>query len=353
MTHIFPKLKLLIGEQPPVPDLPPQQAQRRLQLVFRRFLGVFARPEHPLALFLDDLQWLDAATLDMLSDLLTQADVQRLLIIGAYRDNEVDSAHPLKRKLDAIRKAGAIVQEISLAPLVQEDLGRLMADTLNCAPTVVSPLAGLVHDKTGAKPFFAIQFISALAEEGLLRFDHNAARWRWELDRLHAKGYTDNVVDLMVGRLTRLPVETRAALQQLACLGNVARITMLSVVLGKSEDDVHSDLWDAVRLELVERLEGSYKFTHDRVQEATYSLIPERLRAEVHVRIGRLLAARTPAEKREEAIFEIVNQLNRGAALITSPDEREQLAEFNLLAVQRAKATTAYASALTYLTAGA
>ena len=352
MIDVVPELKLLIGEQRPVQELSPQQAQGRLQLVFRRFLGVFARPEHPLALFLDDLQWLDAATLDMLADLLTQADVQRLLVIGAYRDNEVNSTHPLMRRLDAIRKAGAMVQEISLAPLTQEDLERLMADTLNCTPTIASPLAGLVHDKTGGNPFFAIQFISALAEEGLLRFDHDAAHWRWELDRLHTKGYTDNVVDLMVGRLTRLPVETQAALQQLACLGNVARITMLSVVIGKSEDDVRSDLWEAVRLELVQHVEGSYKFVHDRVQEAAYSLIPERLRAEAHLRIGRLLTAHTPAEKREEGIFEIVNQLNRGAALITSRDEREQFAELNLLAGRRAKATTAYASALAYLTAG-
>ena len=157
----------------------------------------------------------------------------------------------------------------------------------------------------------------------------------------------------MVGKLTRLSAETQAALQQFACLGNVAEITMLSIVLGKSNEDVRSDLWDAVRLELVEHSEGSYKFIHDRVQEAAYSLIPERLRAEAHLRIGRLLAAHTPAEKREEAIFEIVNQLNRGAALITSRDEREQLAELNLIAGRRAKATTAYASALTYLTAGA
>jgi len=159
-------LKLLIGEQPPVQELSPQQAQGRLQLVFRRFLGVFARPEHPLALFLDDLQWLDAATLDMLADLLTQADVQQLLVIGAYRDNEVDSAHPLMRRLDTIRKAGALVQEISLAPLAQEDLGRLIADTLSCEPRAAAPVARLVHEKTGGNPFFAIQFISALAEEG-------------------------------------------------------------------------------------------------------------------------------------------------------------------------------------------
>jgi predicted ATPase len=147
--------------------------------------------------------------------------------------------------------------------------------------------------------------------------------------------------------LTRLPGQTQAALQQLACLGNVAEITMLSMVLGKSNEDVRSDLWDAVRLELVEHLEGSYKFIHDRVQEAAYSLISERLRAEAHLCIGRLLVVHTPAEKREEVIFEIVNQLNRGAALITSRDEREQLAELNLIAGRRAKATTAYASALT------
>jgi predicted ATPase len=352
MIDVVPELKLLIGEQPPVHELPPQQAQGRLQLVFRRFVGVFARPEHPLTLFLDDLQWLDTATLDMLADLLTQSDVQQLLMVGAYRDNEVDASHPLMRKLDAVRKAGALVHEISLAPLAREDLGRLIADTLSCAPTSAAPLARLVHEKTAGNPFFAIQFISALAEEGLLRFDHDAARWCWELDRIHAKGHTDNVADFMVGRLTRLPVQSQVALQQLACLGNVAEITVLSLVLRKSIEDVRSDLREPLRLELVERLKGSYKFSHDRVQEAAYSLIPERLRAEAHLRIGRLLAAHTPVERREEGIFEIVNQLNRGAALITSRNEREQFAELNLLAGQRAKDTTAYASALSYLTVG-
>jgi PAS domain S-box-containing protein len=352
IVKFVPELELVIGKQPPVADLPPQDAQNRFQMVFRRFLGVFARKEHPLALFLDDLQWLDSATLDLLAHLVTHSEVRHLLLVGAYRDNEVSTSHPLLRTLDCIRKAGAFVQEVSLAPLAHEDLGRLIADTLSCTPGRAAPLARLVQEKTAGNPLFAIQFISALAEEGLLRFDHDGARWRWELERLHAKGYTDNVVDLMVGRLTRLPVETRAALQQLACLGNVAEITTLSIVLGKSNEDVRSDLWEAVRLELVEHLEGSYKFIHDRVQEAAYSLIPERLRAEAHLRIGRLLAAHTPAGKREEAIFEIVNQLNRGAALVTSRDEREQLAELNLLAGQRAKATSAYTSALTYLTAG-
>ena len=353
IVNLVPELELVIGKQPAVADLPPQDAQNRFQMVFRRFLGVFARKEHPLALFLDDLQWLDAATLDLLEHLVTHPEVRHVLLVGAYRENQVSSSHPLLRTLGAIRKAGAFVQEVSLAPLAQEDLVRLIADTLSCAPDRAAPLARLVHEKTGGNPFFAIQFISALAEEGLLRFDHYAVRWRWELDRVHAKGYTDNVVDLMVRKLTRLPAETQAALQQLACLGNLTDITMVSIVLGKSNEDVRSDLWDAVRLELVEHLGGSYKFIHDRIQEAAYSLVPERLRTEAHLRIGRLLAAHTPAERREEAIFEIVNQLNRGAALIALPDEREQLAEFNLIAGQRAKATTAYASALTYLATGA
>jgi serine/threonine protein kinase len=163
IADLVPELKLIIGEQPPVPDLPPKDAQGRFQLVFRRFMGVFARPEHPLALFLDDLQWLDAATLDLLEDLLTRPDVQHLMLIGAYRDNEVNSAHPLMRKLEAIRQAGAIVQEIILAPLTCEDLGRLIADSLHCEPERVTPLAQLVHEKTAGNPFFAIQFISALA----------------------------------------------------------------------------------------------------------------------------------------------------------------------------------------------
>src|SRR4030088_751835 len=159
MVDLVPELKLIIGEQPPVPDLPPQDAQGRFQLVFRRFIGVFARPEHPLALFLDDLQWLDAATLDLLEDLLTRPDVQHLMLIGAYRGNEVNSAHPLMRKLEAIGKAGARVQEIILAPLAREDLGRLVAESLRCDPALAAPLTQMVHQKTGGNPFFAIQFI--------------------------------------------------------------------------------------------------------------------------------------------------------------------------------------------------
>src|SRR5260221_2007870 len=275
------------------------------------------------------------------------------MLIGNYRDNEVDSTHPLWRRLEAIRQAGAALHDILLAPLGRKDLGHLIMDSLHCESERAIPLAQLVHEKTGGNPFFVIQFIYALVEEQLLTFDHNDARWFWDLNRIRAKGHTDNVVDLMAGKLNRLAVETQKALQELACLGNSADVTTISIVHGTSEEQVHSDLWEAGRLELIARQDGIYKFVHDRIQEAAYSLISEQLRAEAHLRMGRLLVAHTPAEKREEAIFEIVNQLNRGAALITSRDEREQLAELNLIAGKRAKASTAYASALKYLVAGA
>ncbi len=352
MIELVPELELIIGEQPPVPDLPSQQAQRRFQLTLRRFVSVFATPEHPLALFLDDLQWLDAATLDLLEDLLTQSDLRHLLLIGAYRDNEVDAAHPLARKLQEIRGAGGIAEEIALAPLARDDVRQLIADSLRCGTEEAAALAQLLHEKTGGNPFFAIQFLSELAEEELLRFDHEATRWVWDLSSIRAKDYTDNVVNLMVGKLTRLPSTTLVAVQQLACFGNIADVPMLSIAFEMSESQIHTDLWEALRAELLERHKDSYIFAHDRVYEAAYALIPESSRASAHLRIGRLLAQRTPAEQRHEMIFEIVNQLNRGMDLIADNEERRQLAEFNLIAGRRAKASGAYASACNYLQYG-
>ncbi len=352
MVDLVPELKLIIGEQPPVAELPPRDAQSRFQLVFRRFVSVFTR-DHPLALFLDDLQWLDAATLDLMEDLLTHPDVTHVMMIGAYRDNEVAPAHPLMRKLEAIRQAGAIVHEIVLVPLTRADLEELIADSLHCERGRAGPLAQLVEEKTSGNPFFAIQFISALFEEGLLVFEHAEGQWCWDPNRIHAKGYTDNVVDLMVGKLNRLPTGTQKALQQLACLGNSADFAILRMVYqGDASEEMHRQLSAAVRAGLVFRSDDAYRFLHDRVQEAAYSLIPQGLRAEAHLRIGMLMASHTSPDKLEEGIFEIVNQLNRGAHLVPSLTERERIAELNLIAGRRAKISTAYGSALKYLRAG-
>ncbi|WP_369719617.1 AAA family ATPase [Bradyrhizobium sp. LLZ17] len=352
VVELIPELKAIVGEQQPVPELPLQQAQSRFHRVFEQFIGLFARPEHPLVLFLDDLQWVDMATFELLEDLLSRPSLKHLMLIGAYRDNEVGATHPVMRMREAVKAPGGRIVEITLAPLGRRHLRQLLADALRCEQTHAAPLAQLVHDKTGGNPLFAIQFMFSLVDEGLLAFDHDATQWRWDLDRIHAKRYTDNVVDLMLGNLTRLPVATRAALSQMACLGNTAEIAVISIVLGASDDRVHADLWPAVRQEFVEPHAGGYRFVHDRFQEAAYALIAEGERAAAHLRIGRLFLARTSPEAVEENVFEIVSQLNRGAALITATEERVRVAELNLLAGWRAKAATDFASALVHFSSG-
>ncbi|MCU1339069.1 MAG: hypothetical protein JWO19_4650, partial [Bryobacterales bacterium] len=352
IVNVIPEVEFIIGKQPSVPDLPPRDARNRFQLVFRRFLSAFARPEHPLALFLDDLQWLDAATLELLERLITHPDVRHLMLVGAYRDNEVSSSHPLMRTLGAIRNSGARMQEIVLAPLGLDDVGRLVADALHCEGDSGDPLAQLVHEKTGGNPFFAIQFLTALAEEGLLRLDPDAAAWIWDLARIRAKGYTENVVDLMVGKLQRLSGPTQKALRQFGCLGNVVEIATLSLVFGKSEEEIHTALREAARAGLILRLDSSYRFLHDRIQEAAHALIPEAERAEAHLRIGRALLTSMTADDLAEHLFDVSNQLNRGAPLLVDRDEKAQVATIDLRAGRKAKVSAAYASASAYFSAG-
>jgi predicted ATPase/signal transduction histidine kinase/GAF domain-containing protein/CheY-like chemotaxis protein len=352
IVNLIPELELVIGQQEPVPDLPPREAQNRFRRVFGHFLGVFARPEHPLALFLDDLQWLDAATLDFLEHVITHAEVGHLLLVGAYRDNEVGPAHPLMRTLEAIRKTDARVQEIVLAPLGLEDVGQLVADALHCELGRARPLAQLIREKTGGNPFFAIQFFSALAEEGLLAFDSGTRAWQWDLDSIRARSYSDNVVDLMAEKLKRLSANTQEALKQFACLGNVATIDILTLVHGEAEATTHAALWEAVHAGLVFRLDGAYKFLHDRIQQAAYSLIPEELRADMHLGIGRVLLSRIESNELAEGLFDVANQFNRGTARLVERNEKAQAATINLRAGRKAKASAAYASACAYFSAG-
>jgi len=353
MVNLVPQLELIIGQQSPVPDLSPQEAQGRFQLVFRRFINAFARQAHPLVLFLDDLQWVDTGTLVLLADLATQPDLHHLMVIGAYRDNEVDGTHPLRQALEAIRQAGAKLQEIVLAPLDTNDVAQLIGDSMKCPSTEAQPLAQLVLNKTGGNPFFTRQFLSALADEKLLQFDATERAWRWNLPRIHAKGYTDNVVDLMVGKLARLAQDAQDALARFACLGNAADAATLGIVLECSAEVVHVILREPERVGLVYRQDDAYAFLHDRVQEAAYSLIPQASQAGMHLRLGRLLASGLPPEAIADRIFEVVSQLNRGVAFIADEPERENLAELNLLAGRRAKESTAYASAMTYFMTGA
>jgi predicted ATPase/signal transduction histidine kinase/GAF domain-containing protein len=352
LVNLVPELELITGKQPTVPDLSPQESRNRFQMVFRRFLGVFAHEAHPLALFLDDLQWIDGATLDLLEDLVTHPEVRHLLLVGAYRDNEVGPSHPLMRTLEAIRETGAGVYEIVLAALGLGDVGRLIVGALHCDPEQAQTLAQLLLEKTGGNPFFAIQFLAALADESLLMFDSGTAVWNWDIDRIHAKNYTDNIVDLMVRKLKRLSVGTQDALKHLACLGNITDVGMLSMVHQQTEEVMHAALWEAVSAGLIVHQSGNYKFLHDRIQQAAYSLFPEGRRGAVHLHIGRRLLANMTTDELAERLFDVANQLNRGAEWLIDPFEKVLVATIDLRAGRKAKASAAYASARSYFAAG-
>jgi PAS domain S-box-containing protein len=352
LTDLIPNLVRLIGPQPTVAVLSPVDAQLRFQTVFQRFVGVFARAEHPLVIFVDDLQWLDPATLTLIEYLLLHPDTRHLLLIGAYRDNEVDSAHPLMLKLEDLRKAGAKVDQIVLGPLSIGDINQLLCDTLRRSPDEMRPFAELVHSRSGGNPFFAGQFLTSLVEERLIEFDPLSRSWTWDLDAIVDKRFSDNPVDLMIGRLRRLAPEAQEALKLLACLGSHADFATLAKLRGESVEAIHASFRDAVRAGVAVPREGSYRFFHDRVQEAAYALIPTEGRAELHLRVARLLIAETAQERVAEKIYDLVNQLNLGSTLIFEWPEKVRAAEFNFVAGRKAKASTAYAAASTYLAAG-
>ncbi len=350
MVDLVPELRLVIGDQPPVPEAPPQAAQRRFQLVVGRFIGIFAKPHHPLVLFLDDLQWLDVATLDLIEFLLNRSDLQNLLLIAAHRRKDVDVKHPLAQRLVEIQASRQRVQEIDLEPLTRAAVEEFTADALHCEPAYAMPIAQLIYEKTNGNPFFLTQFLRALTEEELLTFDHDKGQWRWDLERIKEKSYAENVADLMVGKLGGLRDETRRALLELACLGNSAEIAMLCLVHGVSEQTLHADLRDATHLELIRRLKNSYAFVHDRVQEAAYGLQPDPdRRTTLHLRIGLVLAAQLTPNETNERVYIIANQLNRGISALTNGAEREQVIAVNLAAGRRARNATAYHAAAIYL----
>jgi PAS domain S-box-containing protein len=350
IVDVLPQVELIIGKQPPVQALPPAETQHRFRMVFRQFLEVFTHKEHPLVLFLDDLQWIDRASLALIEYLFTYPDMRYLLLIGAYRDNEVDVAHPLTRSLDVIRRSGAAMTEIRLAPPAPEALNRLVADTLHVSAEACRPLTQLVFDRTGGNPFFFTQFLASLHQDGLLQHDARKRIWKWDLARIKAKDFADNVVDLMVDKLRRLPVPAQDILQLAACLGN--KFTLRSLALVSPVAEVERCLAPAIDEGLIVCTEGSGKFLHDRIQQAAYSLIPETRRDAMHLRIGMILMENLPPDDLAEQLFDVANQLNHGSMLFCGQDEKARVAELNLRAGRKAKTSTAYASACIYLAAG-
>ena len=352
LVNLLPELELLVGKQPPLPNMAPRDAENLFNAVIRRFLRVFAQADHPLVLFLDDIQWLDAASLRLLESLIADADTKYLLLVAAYRDNEVDVRHPVHQALQRLRDGGTTLHECVLGPLSVETLRQFVGDALGEGGERVALLAKLVHGKTGGNPFFAIQFLTDLVAEALIEFDPRSARWQWSLERIQARQFTDNVVDFMVARLRRLPERTRMALMQISALGIRASVAALTTIHDTSEAELRDDLSSAIAAGLVVEDGASIRLLHDRVQEAAYALVPDGERAAFHLRIGRLLWPRLEEEGFTEGVFEVVNQLNRGASLIVDEGERLRLAELNLSAGRRARQSGAFAAAMSHFVAG-
>jgi len=357
IIDVIPDLELVIGTQPEIAKVGPTEAQNRFNLFFMNFVNVLCDKKHPFILFIDDLQWVDLASLDLLKSIMLDNEIQHLLIIGAYRDNEVDSTHPLIMAIDKLQKANVSINTIFLANLQQEDVNYLLQDSLSCESALTQSLSYLIYQKTQGNAFFTHQFLQTLYFEALLRFDFEQHQWQWDVKRIAAQNITDNVVELMANKIEKLPEKTSAVLKLAACIGNQFDLPILAIIYEQNQNETLSVLWDAIKEGLIQpndenykRLEvdekATFKFLHDRVQQAAYALIDEKDRHLIHWQIGHLLLKNTPDEALDTHIFDIVNHLNLGMAVVQN--ETRQIVQLNLLAVKKAKLFTAFQAALKY-----
>ncbi|NQE32290.1 AAA family ATPase [Microcoleus asticus] len=371
IVEVIPEVELIIGSQAPLPDMPPAEQRNRFNLVFQKFIKTFTQPEHPLVIFLDDLQWADIASLELIQLLMTVADNKYLFLMGAYRDNEVTEAHPLTQILESIAKAKVTtINKILLAPLALTDITQLLVDTLFAESKNAKPLAELLQQKTGGNPFFINEFLKSLHSEAWLYFNYESQKWQWDLKQIKAQPLTDNVLELTSKKVKKLPTATQAVLKLAACVGNQFDLKTLAIIYEKSLQETATDLRSALQSGLIiplshayqlaeldvaglsDRLVAEYKFAHDRIQQAVYSLISEADRQSVHLRVGRLLLQNTPSEELAQKLFDIVNHLNKGRALIERQIERYELARLNLQAGKKAKSSAASQPAFNYLQIG-
>ncbi|MEQ8973940.1 MAG: AAA family ATPase [Coleofasciculus sp. C1-SOL-03] len=398
IIDVIPEVELIIGKPVPVPSLPPTESQNRFKLVLQNFIRVFAKPEHPLVIFLDDLQWADRASLKLMEWLMNSSNpgeadshIGGLFMIGAYRDNEVSESHPLLLTFNTIRSSGTIIHQIVLAPLGLMSIIQLVTETLKCSPDHAQHLAELVQLKTGGNPFFVNEFLNYLYKEKIVIFDSQGGTWQWDIAKIQAQNFTDNVVAILVNKIQTLSPKVQRVLQFAACLGNSFELKPLALALGESQSETAVQLWQTVVEGLIVPLGESYKlirpsnttevllhkpqllasnpaslsnnierqnftiqykFAHNRIQHTAYSLIPQDQCQAIHYRVGQLLLQNTPKDQLSEALFNIVNHLNISIELIQSPEEQNELAQLNLWAGQKAKAATAYEAAMKYLTIG-
>ncbi|MFK8186013.1 MAG: PAS domain S-box protein [Phormidesmis sp.] len=367
LIEVIPELEKIIGQQPPIPKLSGNAARNRFNLLFEKFIAVFTTQEHPLTLFLDDLQWVDSASLSLLQVLMGESQTGYLLLVGAYRDNEVFLTHPLTLTLKELEQRQTTISTISLAPLSSLSVNQLVAESLSCELILATPLMDIVYHKTRGNPFFTIQFLKGLYEDRLITFARNLGYWECDLGQVRAAALTDDVVEFMIGRLHKLSSATQKVLKLAACIGNHFDLETLAIICEAPSVEVANDLWIALKGGLVLPQSETYKFfqgmieqdkpqnflvnytfLHDRVQQAAYALIEKDKQQIIHLNIGRLLLQKFSSKEQYRNLFKIVNQLNMGISLIKQPREIEDLVQLNLEAAQKAKSSAAYNASANY-----
>ncbi|HMV42169.1 MAG TPA: serine/threonine-protein kinase PknK, partial [Leptospiraceae bacterium] len=359
ILDVVPEVELFLGKQPPIPDVPPDQAFNRFKYAFSQFVRVFAKEKHPLVLFLDDLQWADMASLSLLKNLLTDTDIIYFFVVGAYRDNEVDSSHSLTFFLHDLEKNGLKIENLQLGNLDKDSVLSLVSDSLLSKKEDSLELTELLLEKTDGNPFFVRQFLQSLYEENLINISER--KWKWNISEIRNKSVSDNVLDLMLQKIEKLTEPSQLLLGYASCIGNQFDLKVLSFLLQKTTPDVISILEECIKAGLIIPLSDSYKwiesdssdncsfrFLHDRVQQASYRLVKEEEKAKIHFIIGKILLEHTAKEELQEKLFDIVDQLNYGLDLIQTEEEKIQIVELNIQAGKQAKASVAYNGALGY-----
>ncbi|MDY7231069.1 trifunctional serine/threonine-protein kinase/ATP-binding protein/sensor histidine kinase [Hyalangium rubrum] len=351
LVNLIPQLEMVAGRQPEVAELAPLEAQNRFHRIFQRFLSVFSLPGRPLVMFLDDLQWADFASLELLTYLSKHPDTPPVLWVGAYRDNEVSPTHPLQTALEEMRKAGARMGDIHLEALSLGQVQQLVTDALpGTRPEVVKGLSAVLQEKTAGNPFFLLQLLQTLHHDRLLTRTPQGS-WTWDEAGVRARGYSDNVVEFMAGRLQLLPGPTQQLLRMAACKGSTFSVTTLALLASLDTVEVERRLEPALHEDVVVRMGADdYRFLHDRIQQAAYALIPEAERKSLHLRLGRMLLARLSPDELRERLFDVVGQLNAGMELMDDRAERHRLAQLNAEAGWRAMRSAAWRSAVGYFT---
>ncbi|MCP4129659.1 MAG: AAA family ATPase [bacterium] len=349
IIDVIPGIELIIGKQPEVQQQPPLESQNRFNQVFQDFIKVFPREDHPLVIFLDDLQWADNASLQLMELFLSDPGLNFILFIGAYRDTEVDSSHPFVLMQERMSDVGSVWEELTVMPLARDHINLMLSDSLHCGELRAVGLSGLILEKTGGNPFFVKEFVKALYSEGLVEFTQG---WTWDIGRIEHAGITDNVVELMTGKILKLPERCLAILKTAACIGVVFDLTALSLVYGKSEHGIFEDIKEAINEGLLLKIEDLYKFVHDKVQEAAYILIDEEERKKLHYKIGTVLYDIAKENKTiDENIFSIVTQFDQAKNLIKDENKQEYI-ELIIKAGQKAKDSAAYVAAADLLKNG-